>query len=149
MSERAIETIGVVGAGQMGNGIAHVFAQAGLRVIMTDVTQELVDRGVATIDRNLQRGVDKGRMTEEEKKRTLGLIESTTEMEQMGSADFVIEAIVEDLRVKRELFGRLGRGRLRGPVGDLQQVVAVRLREVPTLGRVRILLCPQQRYGAF
>jgi 3-hydroxybutyryl-CoA dehydrogenase len=108
MSERTIGTIGVVGAGQMGGGIAHVFAQAGLRVVMTDVAQELVDRGVATIDRNLQRGVDKGRMSEDEKKDVLGRIEATTEMERMSRADFVIEAIVEDLRIKRELFGRLG-----------------------------------------
>jgi 3-hydroxybutyryl-CoA dehydrogenase len=107
MSNDRIETVGVVGAGQMGSGIAHVFAQAGFGVVLSDVADELVERGLQAIDRNLQRGVDKGRMSEEEKRGVLSRIAGSTDLDRMRDADFVIEAIVEDLRIKRELFARL------------------------------------------
>ncbi len=74
----SIQKIGVVGAGQMGNGIAHVAATCGLDVIMHDIQQEFVDRGLATIDKNLQRGVDKGRMTGDEKGAVLSRVSGTT-----------------------------------------------------------------------
>ena len=102
-----IRKIGVIGAGQMGNGIAHVSAVAGLDVVMHDVKQDFVDRGVATIDKNLQRGVDKGRMSEEDKAATLGRISTTTSLDDLADCDFVVEAVVESLAVKQEIFGRL------------------------------------------
>jgi len=103
----SIQKIGVVGAGQMGNGIAHVAAAAGLDVILHDVKQEFVDRGMKTIDKNLQRGVDKGRMTEDEKQAVLGRIASTTDLGDFKDCDFAVEAVVEDLGVKQQIFGAL------------------------------------------
>ncbi len=105
----AIDKIGVVGAGQMGNGIAHVSAQAGLDVVMHDLEEEFVARGTKTIDRNLQRGVDKGRLTADEKQAALGRIQGTTDLEALASCDFVVEAAVENLEVKTRLFGELDR----------------------------------------
>ena len=104
-----IETIGVIGAGQMGNGIAHVAAQAGLQVVMHDIRDELVQRGLKTIDKNLQRGVDKEKITAEDKQATLERVRGTTSLEELGSCDFVVEAIVEDFDVKAKLFGELDR----------------------------------------
>ncbi len=109
MNLEGIKTVGVVGAGQMGNGIAHVFAEKGFAVTLHDVTQALVDKGLATIDRNLQRGVDKGRMTAEEKQAVLGRVRGVTNLEAMKTADFVVEAVVENLEVKQRVFGELDR----------------------------------------
>jgi 3-hydroxybutyryl-CoA dehydrogenase len=105
----AVDKIGVVGAGQMGNGIAHVAAQCGVNVVMHDIDDERVQRGLATIDKNLQRGVDKGRMTAEDKAATLSRIAGTTDLEAMGAADLVVEAVVESLDVKAKIFGELDR----------------------------------------
>jgi 3-hydroxybutyryl-CoA dehydrogenase len=105
----AIQKIGVIGAGQMGNGIAHVAAQSGLDVVMHDVKDEFVQRGLKAIDKNLQRGVDKGRMSDEEKQGVLGRIRGTTDLEDLADRDFLVEAIVENLDVKGELFGSLDR----------------------------------------
>jgi len=103
----SIKKLGIVGAGQMGNGIAHVAAACGLDVIMHDVKQEFVDRGLATIGKNLQRGVDKGRMTEDEKKSVLGRVSGTTSLKDLASSDFVVEAVVENMDVKAEIFSKL------------------------------------------
>ncbi len=103
----SIQRIGVVGAGQMGNGIAHVAAAYGLDVIMHDVKQEFVDRGLATIDKNLQRGVDKGRMTGEEKQAALSRVSGTTKLDDLAACDLVVEAVVENMDVKAEIFSRL------------------------------------------
>jgi 3-hydroxybutyryl-CoA dehydrogenase len=92
----AVETIGVVGSGTMGNGIAHTAAQYGRRVILVDVEKGLLDRAMATIDRNLQRGVDKGKLNVAEKSAILGRIEATTATDRLAQADFVVEAIFED-----------------------------------------------------
>ena len=105
----AFKKIGVVGSGQMGGGIAHVAAQAGIDVVMHDVKQEFVDRGLATIDKNLQRGVDKGRMTEDDKQAVLKRVRGTTQLEDLAGCDFVVEAIVESLDAKAEVFGKLDR----------------------------------------
>ncbi len=102
-----IETVGVVGSGTMGNGIAHTAAQYGRRVILVDVEKGLLDRAMATIDRNLQRGVDKGKMNVAEKSAILGRIEATTAMDRLAQADFVVEAIFEDEAAKKALFARL------------------------------------------
>ncbi len=98
-----IKKIGVCGAGTMGNGIAHVFAQFGFEVVMRDIKEEFVERGMKTIDKNLQRGVDKGRMTEEEKKEILGRITPATELDALKDCDFVVEAITENFEIKKQL----------------------------------------------
>ncbi len=105
----AIDTIGVIGAGQMGNGIAHVAAASGRRVVMHDVKDEFVQKGLATIGKNLQRGVDKGRMEASEKEQILARVEGTTDLEAFAACDLVVEAVVENLAVKTELFGKLDR----------------------------------------
>jgi len=105
----AIQKIGVIGAGQMGNGIAHVSAQAGIQVVMHDIKDEFVKRGLATIDKNLQRGVDKGRMSAEDKAATLALISGTTNLEDFADCDLVVEAVVESFEVKDKLFRELDR----------------------------------------
>ena len=105
----AFKKIGVIGSGQMGGGIAHVAAQAGIDVVLHDLKQEFVDRGLATIGKNLQRGVDKGRMTAEDKQATLDRITGTTDLEDFAACDFVVEAVVENLDVKAELFRNLDR----------------------------------------
>jgi len=102
-----ISKIGVVGAGQMGNGIAHVAAQAGFDVVLQDLDDRFVEKGLATIGKNLQRGVDKGRMTAEEKEAVLARIEGTTDLEAMAGCQVVVEAVVEKLEVKLDLFDRL------------------------------------------
>ncbi len=104
-----IQRIGIVGAGQMGNGIAHVAAQAGIDVVMHDVEDRFVQKGMAVIDKNLQRGVDKGRMTAEDKSKILGRIRSTTRMEDLAESQLVVEAVVENLDVKNRIFGELDR----------------------------------------
>jgi 3-hydroxybutyryl-CoA dehydrogenase len=103
----SIKTIGVVGAGQMGGGIAHVSAQAGFDVVLQDIDDSLVEQGLATIDKNLQRGVDKGKRTAEQKQETLGRIRGTSRLADLAECDFVVEAVVENLEVKTDLFRKL------------------------------------------
>ncbi|HLP31073.1 MAG: 3-hydroxybutyryl-CoA dehydrogenase [Holophagaceae bacterium] len=103
----SIQTIGVIGAGQMGNGIAHVFAQAGFDVRMQDISEAFAAKGVATIDKNLQRGVDKGKMSAEEKAATLARIRTTTKLEDLAACDIVIEAATEKWEVKKQIFETL------------------------------------------
>jgi 3-hydroxybutyryl-CoA dehydrogenase len=91
----------------MGNGIAHVAAQAGFDVVLQDLEDGFVEKGLATIGKNLQRGVDKGRMTAEEKEAVLARIEGTTDLEAMAGCQVVVEAVVEKLEVKLDLFQRL------------------------------------------
>ncbi|MEO8430408.1 MAG: 3-hydroxybutyryl-CoA dehydrogenase [Acidobacteriota bacterium] len=102
-----IRSLGVVGAGQMGNGIAHVAAAAGLSVVLADVEESLVRRGLATIEKNLDREVAKGKRTAEEKGAALGRIETTADLTRLASADMVVEAIVENEGIKKDLFGKL------------------------------------------
>jgi 3-hydroxybutyryl-CoA dehydrogenase len=114
MSADSIKTIAVLGAGTMGNGIAHVFARAGYRVILRDVEQRFLDRGVATIAKNLDREVKKGKLTEADKSATLARIQPVTDIIALVAADFVIEAVPEqsDLktRVLKEVDAVLGPG---------------------------------------
>ena len=103
-----IKTVGVIGAGTMGNGIAQVAAQVGgLKVIMNDIKQEFVDRGLATIDKNLSRLVAKEKITEAEKTTVLGRIKTSIDVADMKGADFVIEAATETLELKLDLFRKL------------------------------------------
>jgi len=103
----SIQSIGVIGAGQMGNGIAHVSAQAGLNVVMQDISEAFAAKGVANIDKNLQRGVDKGKMTPEEKAAILGRIRTTTKLEDLAGCDIVVEAATENWVIKKQIFETL------------------------------------------
>ena len=102
-----VKTFGVVGAGQMGNGIAQVAAASGLAVIMHDIRQEFVDRGVATIAKNLQRNVDKGKLAAADRDAILGRIKATTTLGDMAAADFVVEAASENEAIKFTIFENL------------------------------------------
>ncbi|MCK5773528.1 MAG: 3-hydroxybutyryl-CoA dehydrogenase, partial [Thermoplasmata archaeon] len=99
--------IGVIGAGQMGHGIVIVSAMAGHDVIMRDITQEFVDNGMKKIDKFLTRSVEKGRMEASVKEEVMGRISSTTELSDLKDVDLVVEAIFEDLKVKKDLFREL------------------------------------------
>jgi 3-hydroxybutyryl-CoA dehydrogenase len=103
----SIGTVGVVGAGTMGNGIAQVAARAGLSVILRDVRDEFLQRGMAAIDKSLQRDVDKERLAEEEKRAIMGRIRTATEMSALAEAALVVEAVTEDVGVKAEVFRQL------------------------------------------
>ena len=102
-----MKNIVVIGAGTMGNGIAHAAAASGLSVTLVDVSDAILNRAVGTISANLQRGVDKGRMTADEKQAVLGRIRQATEAGSAAEADIVIEAILENLVAKTELFAKL------------------------------------------
>ena len=99
-----IKVFGVVGAGQMGNGIAQVAAASGLEVIMNDIQEEFVHKGLASIDANLERGVSKGRLSVEEKGAILGRVQTSTGLEDMARADFVVEAATEREDLKFGIF---------------------------------------------
>ena len=98
------DVIGVVGAGTMGNGIGQVAARAGYNVILHDVRDEFIQRGLAAIDKSLQRDVDKERLKAEDKQQIFGRIRTTTDLTALSDAAFVIEAVVENLAVKIEVF---------------------------------------------
>jgi len=102
-----ISTIGIVGAGQMGNGIAHVCAASGHAVRMLDVNQEAIDRGLRTIGGNLDRQVAKGTITAEQKAQTLARVSTGTDYALFGDCDLVIEAAPENEALKREVFRKL------------------------------------------
>ncbi|WP_432775448.1 3-hydroxybutyryl-CoA dehydrogenase [Brevibacillus gelatini] len=102
-----VQTIMVVGAGQMGSGIAQVAAQAGFRVYLNDVQQPFVERGLATIAKNLTRNVEKGRLSEDDKQAILSRITASTDLADAAEADFVIEAVTENMAVKSAIFSRL------------------------------------------
>ena len=101
------ELIGVVGAGTMGNGIAQVAARAGYDVVMRDVRDEFLQRGLTAIDKSLQRDVDKERLGAEEKKLIIGRIETTTDLSRLKDATLIGEAITEDTTIKSNLFKEL------------------------------------------
>jgi 3-hydroxybutyryl-CoA dehydrogenase len=104
-----MQKIVVVGGGTMGNGIAHTAAASGLDVLLVEVSEALLQKAVATITANLQRGVDKGRMTVEERDAIVGRIRTTTNVEDAKDADLVIEAILEKTEAKTALFATLDR----------------------------------------
>ena len=104
-----IRTVGVVGAGTMGSGIAHVFARAGFRVLLCDVEQCFLSRAVAQIRANLGREAAKGKLPEAEIEATLNRIQPTLDREVLGSTDIAVEAASERFEVKAELFRSLDR----------------------------------------
>jgi 3-hydroxybutyryl-CoA dehydrogenase len=99
-----IKTFGVIGAGQMGNGIAQVAAMSGLQVIMSDIKDEFVQKGLRNIDGVLGRNVEKGKMSPEEKSSIMGRIKTTVGLADMASADFVVEAATENEPIKFQIF---------------------------------------------
>ncbi|HKR02749.1 MAG TPA: 3-hydroxybutyryl-CoA dehydrogenase [Pyrinomonadaceae bacterium] len=102
-----IKTIGVVGAGTMGNGIAQVAARAGHEVILRDVEEEFIERGMKAIDKSLQRDVDKERLKDDEKRAIIARIRTATEIDALKDADLVVEAVTEKVEVKTDVFRQL------------------------------------------
>ena len=102
-----IRRIGVVGAGTMGNGIAHVFGRGGYPVVLCDVQRSFLERALATITKNLDREVAKNKISAAEKDAALGRIEPVTERSRLADCDFVIEAATEKFETKTEIFREL------------------------------------------
>jgi 3-hydroxybutyryl-CoA dehydrogenase len=102
-----IEVVGVVGAGTMGSGIAQVAAMSGYGVVMRDIEQEFVDSGFETIQGNLDRSVEKGDLSESEADAVRGRITGTTDLSDLGGGDLVVEAAVEDMGIKQDVFADL------------------------------------------
>ena len=109
MNPDAVRTLAVLGAGTMGNGIAHVFARCGYRVILRDVEERFLNRALETISKNLDREVRKGKIAEGEKPSILSRIDAATKMEAISPADLVIEALPEQFELKREVLGEADR----------------------------------------
>jgi 3-hydroxybutyryl-CoA dehydrogenase len=105
----AIQRVGVIGAGTMGNGIAHVFARSGYEVVLCDLEQKFLDRALAVIAKNLDREVAKAKITEAQKSDALERIVTATDLAQLAACDFIVEAASEKLDVKSELFRELDR----------------------------------------
>ena len=104
----AIESIGIVGAGQMGNGIAHVCALAGYEVVMSDVNEDALTRAVSAIDKNLERQVSRGKISTDEKAASRARIRTTVHLREVGPTDLIIEAATERETVKQAIFEDLG-----------------------------------------
>ena len=104
-----IKTVGVIGAGTMGNGIAHVFAKSGYNVVLCDVEERFLQRALDTIGKNLEREASKGKITAQDKDATLGRIRTTTDREALATVDFVVEAATEKFEIKSQLFRDLDR----------------------------------------
>ena len=103
----AIESVGVVGAGQMGNGIAHVFALAGFDVLLNDISEESLAKALVTIDKNMDRQVSRGKITAEEKAAAQARIRTTLALPDLGQTDLIIEAATEREEVKQKIFDAL------------------------------------------
>jgi 3-hydroxybutyryl-CoA dehydrogenase len=104
-----IKKVGVIGAGTMGNGIAHVFARGGFSIVLCDVEQRFLERGIAAITKNLDREVAKNKITAADKEAALGRIEGVTERSKLANCDFIIEAATEKFEIKTEIFRDLDR----------------------------------------
>lgn len=102
-----IKTIGVVGAGQMGNGIAQVAAYSGLRVVMSDIADSFVQKGLGTISKNLDRMVEKGKIPSQKKDEVMGRVKGTIQIQDLAEADFVVEAATENESLKLDIFKEL------------------------------------------
>src|SRR5581483_5977796 len=101
--------VGVIGAGTMGNGIAHIFARAGFQVVLCDVEQKFLDRGLAAIGKNLEREVAKNKITADDRTSALKRIETVLDRSQLAACDFVVEAATEKFEIKAEIFRDLDR----------------------------------------
>ena len=152
-----IKTFGVIGAGQMGAGIAQVAAMSGLNVIMNDIKTEFVDKGQANIAKILSRGVEKGKMSEDEKKAVLGRIKASIDLTDMASADYVVEAATENEKIKFQIFKDLDKtckeqvilatntssipiGRIAAQTGRAEKVIGMHfMNPVPVMKLVEII----------
>jgi 3-hydroxybutyryl-CoA dehydrogenase len=99
-----IKKIGVIGAGQMGHGIALVAAQAGFDVVIRDTTDDFVKKGIGKIEKFLDKSIEKGKMTADDKKKIMGKISGTTKLDDLKNVDLIVEAIFENIQVKKQLF---------------------------------------------
>src|SRR5262249_54029831 len=104
-----IMTVGVVGAGTMGNGIAHVFAKAGYNVVLVETQQAALDRGLQAIGKNLEREMAKNKITAQDRDAALKRIEPVLDRHALAKCDFVVEAAFERFEVKQELFAEMDR----------------------------------------
>jgi len=104
-----VKTIGVLGAGTMGSGIAQVASEAGFEVIMRDIEDSFVHKGMSAINKNLGRAVDKGKKSKEEAEEIVGRIRGTTNLEDLADAELVIEAVIENIDLKKEIYRDLDR----------------------------------------
>jgi len=102
-----IKTVGVIGAGQMGCGIAHVSAMAGYKVQIYDLAADRIEAGLATVNGNLARQVSSGKMTDEARKAALALIKGSSDINDLSQVDLVIEAVTEDETIKRKIYGQV------------------------------------------
>ena len=109
MNASDVKTVGVVGAGTMGHGIAQVFAAAGYTVVLRDIADEFVQKGLAAIGKNLDRMVKKGKITAQDKEAVLGRIQGTTDLERFAEVDVAVEAATENLDIKLKVFEDLDR----------------------------------------
>jgi 3-hydroxybutyryl-CoA dehydrogenase len=100
----AIQTVGVIGAGQMGNGIAHVLSQSGYSVLLNDVNQDALDRAVERVRKNMDRQFRSGKISEDEINSAMGRIKTTLDLTELGTSDLIIEAATEDESVKQKIF---------------------------------------------
>ena len=100
----AIQTVGVIGAGQMGNGIAHVLSQSGYSVLLNDVNQDALERAVERVRKNMDRQLRSGKISENEINAAMGRIKTTLDLEELGTSDLIIEAATEDESVKQKIF---------------------------------------------
>jgi len=138
---KSIEKIIVIGAGQMGSGIAQVAAQAGLEVVLNDVTSELAERGLAAITKNLDRDVDKGRITESDKAEALRKLSLSISLDDAKDIDLAVEAAVENMEVKRKIFRELDR------VAPLEAVLASNTFSLPITEIAALTRRPGQVIG--
>src|SRR3954468_5887316 len=102
-----IKTVGVIGAGTMGNGIAQVFAQSGFSVTLVDVAQPMLDRAKTTIEKSLGKFIEKGKLSAADRDAAIGRLTTATSVDRLATADYVVEAIVENADTKRGLFTSL------------------------------------------
>lgn len=102
-----IKNVMVIGAGQMGSGIAQVCAQSGFNVKLNDISEEALQRGLGGIEKNLARSVEKGRISEEDKQNTLNRLQTTTSLQDASDCDLVIEAVIENMDIKSKVFKQL------------------------------------------
>ena len=100
----AIQTVGVIGAGQMGNGIAHVLSQSGYSVLLNDVNQDALDRAVERVRKNMDRQFRSGKISEDEINSAMGRIKTTLDLTELGTSDLIIEAATEDESIKQKIF---------------------------------------------
>lgn len=136
-----IKKVMVIGAGQMGSGIAQVCAQAGFEVILNDVKEEFFERGLATITKNLTRDVEKGRKTEQEKAQILARISKSTTIDDAKNADIIIEAAVENMEIKQSIFKQLD------AIAPAHAILATNTSSLPITELAAVTKRPQQVIG--